>query len=55
MNRLELPSREVPEVKGKPRLKAAALFGGTREVIIEHGTEEYRLQITRHGKLILTK
>jgi len=47
--------REVPGGKAKPRLNAAVLFAGAREVIIEHGPEEYRLQITKHGKLILTK
>jgi len=55
MNAADLPSREAPGPKMKPRVQAAALFAGAREVIIEHGPEEYRLQITRHGKLILTK
>ncbi len=55
MNQPDVVNREVPRPNGKPRLKAAALFGGTREVIIEHGSQEYRLQITKHGKLILTK
>ena len=55
MNGAELPSRDLPGLKIKPRVQAAALFAGAREVIIEHGSEEYRLQITRHGKLILTK
>ena len=55
MNRADPPSREAPGPKLRPRLQAAALFAGTRQVIIEHGTEEYRLQITKHGKLILTK
>lgn len=40
---------------GKPRLRAAALLQGHREVIIEHGNEEYRLRLTRQGKLLLTK
>jgi hemin uptake protein HemP len=29
--------------------------GGAREVIIIHQQEQYRLRITRQGKLILTK
>ncbi|MFZ2403705.1 MAG: hemin uptake protein HemP, partial [Methylobacter sp.] len=33
----------------------AELFGTTREVVIEHSGEEYRLRLTRQGKLILTK
>ncbi len=28
---------------------------GKREIIIQHGLEEYRLRITASGKLILTK
>ncbi|MBC6945596.1 hemin uptake protein HemP [Gammaproteobacteria bacterium PRO2] len=31
------------------------LFGPLRSVWIRHGRELYRLQVTRHGKLILTK
>ncbi len=37
-----------------PRIPSAALFGGQREVLIEHGEREYRLRITLNGKLILT-
>ena len=49
-----------------PREKAAApparrtvasddLFQGLRELVILHRNDEYRLRITRAGKLILTK
>ena len=31
------------------------LFQGLRELVILHRSEEYRLRITRAGKLILTK
>jgi hemin uptake protein HemP len=31
------------------------LFQGLRELVILHRNEEYRLRITRAGKLILTK
>ena len=31
------------------------LMGGAREVAIRHEGQEYRLQVTRNGKLILTK
>lgn len=55
MNSVERISCEVHAPSPKPHLKAAAIFGGAREVIIEHGSEEYRLQITKQGKLILTK
>ncbi|MGZ8161523.1 MAG: hemin uptake protein HemP [Methylobacter sp.] len=37
------------------RLQSTGLFGIGREVIIEHAGEEYRLRLTRQGKLILTK
>ena len=37
------------------RLDTASLFGSRRELVIVHNGEEYRLRITRQGKLILTK
>ena len=36
-------------------VSSAALLGGRKMLVIVHGSEEYRLQITRSGKLILTK
>jgi hemin uptake protein HemP len=39
----------------RPRLRSSELFGIAREVVIEHAGEEYRLRLTRQGKLILTK
>lgn len=40
----------------KPRrVRIEDLLGGGREVIIEHGSEEYRLRMTSNSKLILTK
>lgn len=39
----------------RQRLQSAELFGTGREVVIEHAGEEYRLRLTRQGKLILTK
>jgi len=40
-----------------PRLavRSADLFRGAHEIVIVHGDDEYRLRITRAGKLILTK
>ena len=35
--------------------KAAALFNDASEIMIEHQGEQYRLRITRQGKLLLTK
>lgn len=40
---------------GVPTVDSAALFGGERELLIQHGSERYRLRRTRNGKLILTK
>lgn len=37
------------------RFQSAELLGTAREVVIEHAGEEYRLRLTRQGKLILTK
>jgi hemin uptake protein HemP len=39
----------------RQRLQSTELFGTAREVVIEHAGEEYRLRLTRQGKLILTK
>ncbi len=57
---LQLPGMvEVPAVTGsqpvRPRLHSAELLGTSREVVIAHAGEEYRLRLTRQGKLILTK
>lgn len=40
---------------GPPRVESRQLFAGGAEVLIAHGGEQYRLRITRQGKLILTK
>lgn len=36
-------------------MSSRELLGGERVLIIRHGDEEYRLQLTGTGKLILTK
>lgn len=36
-------------------LDSGVLFAGGSEVVICHGTEFYRLRLTRQNKLILTK
>ena len=38
-----------------PAIESNALLRGTREVLIRHGDEVYRLRHTRNDKLILTK
>ena len=37
------------------RLDSRELFGETREIIIAHGSDVYRLRLTAQNKLILTK
>lgn len=41
--------------RAAPAIRSADLFRDAREVIIVHHDEQYRLRITRAGKLILTK
>jgi len=45
--------RTISMVDG--RLDSRDLFVGTREIIITHGSETYRLRLTAQNKLILTK
>jgi hemin uptake protein HemP len=49
----------APPVSARPSSERVVstkdLFGGTQRIWIEHATERYLLQITRSGKLILTK
>jgi hemin uptake protein HemP len=40
---------------GTVRITTSQLFQGQRYVVIMHSGQEYRLQITKAGKLILTK
>jgi hemin uptake protein HemP len=37
------------------KFESRDLFIGTREILIEHGGEHYRLRLTAQNKLILTK
>jgi len=51
----ELPrhARKIDMVSD--RIESRDLFVGTREVIITHGGDSYRLRLTAQNKLILTK
>ncbi|ESS71453.1 hemin uptake protein HemP [Methyloglobulus morosus KoM1] len=51
----ELHTQQEAMPVSRPRIHSAELFGSAREVLIEHGGEEYRLRLTRQDKLILTK
>jgi hemin uptake protein HemP len=48
------PSGRMISVAGH-KIESRDLFIGTREVIINHGREVYRLRLTNQNKLILTK
>ena len=45
----------VARVISDGRIDSRDLFIGTREIIIGHGEERYRLRLTAQNKLILTK
>jgi hemin uptake protein HemP len=45
----------IHDAAGRPTMRSTDLFQGGKEIVIRHGSEEYRLRITRAGKLILTK
>lgn len=44
-----------PNLPPTRRVSAQSLLAGAQEVVIAHGGVEYRLRLTRAGKLILTK
>jgi hemin uptake protein HemP len=47
--------RERSVVIANNRIDSQALFEGSREIVIAHGSEIYRLRVTAQNKLILTK
>jgi hemin uptake protein HemP len=50
------PNRNVAgKLAGSLRISSQDLLAGRREVIIQHGAEQYRLQLTNSNKLILVK
>jgi hemin uptake protein HemP len=48
----EPPDEQPTEVR---EIDSQQLMQGSREIVIRHGTEAYRLSVTRSGKLILRK
>ena len=46
---------QAPVARSVARIASEQLMKGQREIIIQHGREEYRLRVTAAGKLILTK
>lgn len=51
--RTSLIERSVPLADN--RLDSRDLFAASREILISHGEETYRLRLTAQNKLILTK
>ncbi len=53
----ELRPPPLPAPAGPPRrvVRSEDIMKGRSEIAIAHGGEEYRLRVTRNGKLILTK
>ncbi len=51
--RTTLIERSVPLADN--RINSRDLFAATREILIMHGDETYRLRLTAQNKLILTK
>jgi len=50
------PSQALPAAPPRERVVSTKdLLGGAHRIWIEHATERYLLQVTRSGKLILTK
>ena len=48
-------SRVVAMGASRQRVDSRELLQGERELIIQHGDQEYRLRHTQNDKLILTK
>jgi hemin uptake protein HemP len=49
------PTRNCPGVPAPQFVDVAVLLGRSNEIRLLHRGQEYRLRITRAGKLILTK
>jgi hemin uptake protein HemP len=58
MHHVQLPENHTPaptQARDLKRVSSEELIGPAREVLIRHAGCDYRLRITRQGKLILTK
>jgi hemin uptake protein HemP len=51
----DLPESQPASSASQREVNSQELMQGTREIIIRHGSEAYRLSVTRSGKLILRK
>jgi hemin uptake protein HemP len=50
-----LVAKRDPEARNSQRIDSRRLLAGSRELVIDHAGQEYRLRLTRNDKLILTK
>jgi hemin uptake protein HemP len=56
MSNSQRPREEAEADNGELRaVLSSELLAGRRQLIIRHGREQYRLQLTNSNKLILTK
>lgn len=55
MDSTRKPSRLSERTPAIPRIDASTLLASSREIILVHNEQEYRLRITSNDKLILTK
>ncbi|HTU66569.1 MAG TPA: hemin uptake protein HemP [Steroidobacteraceae bacterium] len=51
----ESPVPPAPKLRTERTVSTKELLGGAHRIWIEHAAERYLLQVTRSGKLILTK
>ena len=54
-SRTATPAASPPRAQAERVISTRELLGDARRVWIEHSSERYLLQVTRGGKLILTK
>lgn len=55
MSDLRAAEARRPADEALPEYDTGTLFGGRREIVIRHAGADYRMKITRQGKLILNK
>lgn len=49
------PGAQRPGQDSIPEYDTGTLFAGRREIVIRHAGADYRMKITKQGKLILNK
>ena len=55
MDPIQKPHSHSERSPSIPRIDASTLLAFSREIILVHNEQEYRLRITSNDKLILTK